>query len=299
LLKLASKITLITAVISISVNASAIDEVIYGSDDRVELSEAHEVYQQFAAATAAMVRNDRIKKVTWMPYYKIKGQSLEKKHRLCEGERFGEDLAVAACTGFLVGEDTLVTAGHCITVEEDCEGYSWVFDFKKKDSRIRKIMTNNSKDYVGEKNVYRCKKIIKTVYDPMVTKMDFAVIKLDRPVKDREPLQIRREGSIEDDAELFTIGHPMGVHTKVASNGTVRENDNDVYFVTNLDTFKGNSGGPVINAKTGLVEGIVVRGEADKEKLDKKSCFNIKRCEEDDCRGEDVTRISQVDVLYE
>jgi len=65
-----------------------------------------------------------------------------------------------------------------------------------------------------------------------------------------------------------------------------------------LDTFKGNSGGPVINAKTGLVEGIVVRGEKDKEKDNENKCFRLKRCKDDECRGEDITRISQVDVLF-
>jgi V8-like Glu-specific endopeptidase len=49
-------------------------------------------------------------------------------------------------------------------------------------------------------------------------------------------------------------------------------NRNSKYFVTNLDTFEGNSGSPVIDAQTGLVEGILYEGKEDFNYSDKYKC---------------------------
>ncbi|MEI8190645.1 MAG: hypothetical protein WCI75_13115 [candidate division NC10 bacterium] len=62
------------------------------------------------------------------------------------------------------------------------------------------------------------------------------------------------------------------------------------YFVANLDTYGGNSGSAVFSATTGLVEGILVRGENDY--VWKGGCRVSNRCPADGCRGEDVTKVS-------
>ena len=62
--------------------------------------------------------------------------------------------------------------------------------------------------------------------------------------------------------------------------------------MANLDTYGGNSGSAVFNAKTGLVEGILVRGEQDY--VQKGDCRVSNVCPADGCRGEDVTKILSV-----
>ncbi len=61
---------------------------------------------------------------------------------------------------------------------------------------------------------------------------------------------------------LVVIGRPSGLPTKVADGAQVRS-VNDVFLVANLDTYGGNSGSAVFNAVTGVVEGILVRGDTD------------------------------------
>ena len=48
------------------------------------------------------------------------------------------------------------------------------------------------------------------------------------------------------DTPLVVIGHPSGLPTKIADGAWVRNNESEYYFVTNLDTFGGNSGSAVL-----------------------------------------------------
>ena len=138
-------------------------------------------------------------------------------------------------------------------------------------------------------NVYSCKKILVSKYDPL-EREDYALVKLDRAVFRRRPLRFRKKGKIADGASVIAIGHPSGLPTKIAGNAKVRQNDHPIFFNANLDTFAGNSGSPVFNKKTGLVEGILVRGDTDY--VTENSCMVTNRCKNEECRGEDVTRMT-------
>ncbi|HBB66221.1 MAG TPA: hypothetical protein DCZ93_02755, partial [Elusimicrobia bacterium] len=121
--------------------------------------------------------------------------------------------------------------------------------------------------------VYTCSEIVKrqlvnvttaednmesTVYGP-----DYALIRLDRKVKGHKPLPVNRGGGVKKGTPLFVTGHPTGLPLKFAGNARVIKDVDgaSAYFGTNLDTFGGNSGSPVFNAETLLIEGIHVRGE--------------------------------------
>ena len=90
---------------------------------------------------------------------------------------------------------------------------------------------------------------------------------------------------------LTVIGYPSGLPLKVASGGRVRTVKSE-YYVTNLDTYGGNSGSAVFNSTSGEVEGILVRGENDF--VSQNGCVVSNRCTFEGCRGEDVTKISEV-----
>ncbi len=77
---------------------------------------------------------------------------------------------------------------------------------------------------------------------------------------------------------------------KIAGGAKIRS-VRDQYFIANLDTYGGNSGSAVFNSSTGEVEGILVRGEVDY--IFDNGCRRSKKCTNDGCRGEDVTRIKQ------
>jgi hypothetical protein len=104
-------------------------------------------------------------------------------------------------------------------------------------------------------------------------------------------LKVRETGSININDPVLVIGHPSGLPTKVAGNAYVRDNSNPYFFTANTDTYGGNSGSSVFNANTGLIEGVLVRG--DNDYITQGSCNVSYRCTDSGCMGEAVTRVSE------
>ena len=98
---------------------------------------------------------------------------------------------------------------------------------------------------------------------------------------------------------MLVIGHPSGLPTKIANRAYVRSNSHAAFFQANLDTYGGNSGSAVFDALTGVVEGILVRGERDYIYDYDRRCMISKKCPDDGCRGEDVSRITRVEKLMD
>lgn len=285
-----TKFALALGVLTFSTSALAVDKVVYGTDDRLDIFEvSNPMYLELAASTAAMIDRDKV--ISSNEGYTVGGTTLSQRG-ICSDAKFADQSTTADCSGFLVGEDLLVTAGHCIQNENDCASRRWVFNYAHFNSDI------TSQINVGADDVYNCESIVERQLD-QVSKNDFALIKLDRKVVGRKPLKFRTEGKIEAGDKILVIGHPTGLPTKVADNAWVRNNDNSVYFSSNLDTFGGNSGSAVFNATTGEVEGILVRGENDYVYDWFKNCRVPNVCTDDSCRGEDVTRITNVTKLMQ
>ncbi len=226
-------------------------KVIYGVDNRSEVYEKPE-WQRHASAVAAMVPNYMLKMRIRDEIF-LSQLAVGKALGLCKDVRFWEQQALADCSGFLVAPDVLVTAGHCITSQEDCDGYQWVFDYKLSLGEITPAT-------LRPENVYSCQSIINR--SGGFLKNDYAVIKLDR-ASDREPLKLLPVGeSVNKNDSLVMIGFPNGIPMKVTDGGKVLS-QRQRKFSTNLDAFGGNSGSPVISAETGLVVGILDSGEDD------------------------------------
>lgn len=267
----------------------ALDKAIYDEDNRKNFTElTDENEKMWASATAAMIPSHII--------FDDEGQMARIKAKMlsqfgvCEYERFAREIAAADCTGFLVANDTIVTAGHCIRQQSDCDGWRWVFDYKTSDTyQIGKTFR------VDRDKIYRCSYIVAT---KLSEETDFAIIKLDRPVLDRDFLKIRREGIVTKNDNLTLVGYPSGIPVKVAAQAKVlAPNLERNLFIANTDSFSGNSGSPVINSNTGLVEGILVAGEEDYEvrKKGPRGCMVPKVCTtQDHCKGEEVTKISEI-----
>jgi V8-like Glu-specific endopeptidase len=269
-------------------NSFSYDKVIYGIDNRKDIFESTQINNKaFANSTAAMISTSQLDDVG-NGTFNIQSGTLE-QDGVCSDARFAKQMTAANCSGFLVGENLLVTAGHCIESLESCDRYSWVFGY----SNITEEKTSFN---IPKKDIYTCTKIISRVLDRK-TLNDFALVQLDRNVIDRLPLKFRKSGKIPNKAEIMVIGHPSGLPTKIADGAIVRENKNKFYFQGSLDTFGGNSGSAVFDSKTGLVEGILVRGERDYESDPVQNCTRPKVCKEMECRGEDVTRITNIKEL--
>lgn len=276
---------------TIGVNAqdmSVIPKVIYGDDDRVDvIDSSNPLYVKLALSTAAQIEKSKLT---------IRGgdavlsfESLEEGMGVCPTEKFAAQNSIARCSGFLVGKDLLVTAGHCVRSQEECEAYSWVFDYREGEVDDGKLPASS---------VYNCKKILRQALDPM-SEADYALIQLDRKVKDRKPLRFRKSGSPNVGDKLVVIGHPSGLTTKIADGAEVVKNDADQYVIANLDTYGGNSGSAVFNAETGSIEGILVRGARDYIYDWQQGCYVSNVCDSvggAGCEGEEVSRISKVKI---
>lgn len=282
------KILLSALFLSLSLNSFAVDKVVYGVDDRKDVYESQNpLYKTLTESTAAMINTSQLT-VEANDMLQVRGYTLE-EDGVCSDARFAKQVVAANCSGFLVGDQYLVTAGHCITSIADCGTYSWVFGFSNT--------TEEKTDHVvSKKDVYKCTEIVSRSLD-RTTQNDFAFVKLDRKVVGRSPLKFRTEGKIADRAGIVVIGHPSGLPSKIADGANVRTNTNKIFFQATLDTFGGNSGSAVFDSKTGLVEGILVRGETDYVGDPVQNCTRPKVCKETECRGEDVTRITNIKEL--
>jgi V8-like Glu-specific endopeptidase len=249
---------------------------IYGTDDRKEVHEAEQLWRTAARSVVALVKQEKINA------NRLTGDSLGSKLNLCESERFRDQPSVAGCSGFLAAPDVIITSGHCIKTTADCADTRFVFDYA--------LLTpgHDPLSAAATQNVYQCARIISRQHGGQ-DKNDYAVIKLDRAVSGRQPLQLSNN-RIADMAQVVSIGTPSGLPLKVMVNGRVLKNQDPTFFEVNLDSFGGNSGGPVLNATTGLVEGIVVRGREDYNI--EGACTTAYVYPENADSGEDVTRAS-------
>lgn len=259
--------------------------VIYGNDDRVDLYDVTDP-EWFDVAQSTVSIFDQKKLVDEGTHFKISSTVFGTTYGLCQDEPFFSQPISAFCSGSLIGPDLIVTAGHCIRNEYNCEKARFVFGYSY-------TTQNTDPTVIDKSDVYSCKEIIHSETNA-VTGSDFALIRLDRKVLNHPVLPIQSDQLIADDQSLVVIGHPSGLPVKLAGNGKIRDNSQESFFVTNLDTYGGNSGSPVFNSSTKEIEGILVRGESDFIYDIDKQCRRSNKCDNDSCRGEDVVRISSI-----
>jgi V8-like Glu-specific endopeptidase len=234
---------------------------VFGEDDRKEVKDAYG-YKDYARATAVMVNSSMIKGEN------VYGSTLREgltnalgTSNFHEDVKFLDQPIMGNCTGFLIGPDILLTAGHCVKDMTKGKTITWIFDYTS-DLYVRKSTKYKDMNYVvvPKRNQYKVKEIIAAKYnknEPLGD--DYCILRLDREA-DRDPYRFR---ITQKDVPLFTnihmIGSPTGLPLKYTSNAFVMNIEPANYFTNNLDGFQGNSGGPVFNS-LGFIEGIHVRG---------------------------------------
>lgn len=253
-----------------------INNIVYGKkDDRILVSDLNprinQKYIEVGKSVLAMVTKDKVADLGFNKT-RIATKSVANEFNMCRDQRFSEQPSGASCSGFLVGPDTLVTAGHCIKNLKDCQTKMWVLDFKFNEQ----FKGNNVNLIVETSKTYNCKEVIARKSGLL---NDYAVIKLDRPVNGRKPLPIRREGKISKTDKVYTIGYPLGAPQTLTRGAQITGNLVPQYFELKIDTFMGNSGSPIINEDTGIVEGILVKGGADADFSLFGACYDVNTCD--------------------
>ncbi len=262
---------------------SPIPKAIYGDDNRIDLSSHSDATVVELGKSVAGIAKNHLLAAT-EDGYSFKQMRLG----LCEGQSFREQFTLPFCSAFLIAPNVLLTAGHCVDEENFCANNKIVFDFDISAADAGKL---------SQKQVFECESVLAYKNERLI---DYGIIILKESISDRPSLLLRRSGMITESEELFVIGHPSGLPMKYADDGYVSYNFIDTFFKTDLDTFAGNSGSPVFNKATGVVEGILTRGDEDYEIDRYKSCLRVNSCYQVGdygCSGESATRVTAINEL--
>ena len=271
---------ILSLVLSSQVYASV--NVIYGEDNRRDIfKETNPKLLEISNSVAGMVHRKDIN-----PLLNTSARRFFKEQPsmklMCEEEKFINQRVLPRCTGFLVDSNKILTSSLCITNSRDCQEFQWVFDFKMENDEVL------SNEFLRQRNVYSCSRIMELDYK---IGMDYVLVELDRSVFDRLPLELSTE-SINPKEELVSIGHPSGLPLKIIDDGFVKKMMDDIYYV-NLDSYKGNSGAPVIEKNSGKVIGMISSGKADFFFDPNSNCFRSNKCNHE---GEDCSVESKVEM---
>lgn len=219
--------------------------------------------------------------------------------KLCSTERFLNDPTAAFCSGTLIADDLVVTAGHCFDEDDACSKTSFVFGYYNDD--VDKLHG------IGSADVFACKEVIAQRYDriikgqddstPYQPNLDYAVVRIDRSAAPRfTPVKVRTKvAPLPDHQGLAVIGFGNGQPAKIDAGGKVMNPGRERldYFDASLDASWGNSGSGVFDLATLDLVGVHVRGQGDNFEA-KGDCAVVKVCPERGCEEGKVKSITYV-----
>ena len=228
-----------------------------------EINDLHNDVQATATAIAAVVR-----KVRHEEYKAGKHRNLDliiqdafPGKEYCGN--FGDQPCIVRGTAFLIRADLLLTAAHNLSDENGWipdEELVYVFDHHS-------VGPNQWMQH-SEANVYTGRKLSQGLFpdeDWILIHLD-PVVKIgnSRPVVGREPLRLGKHTEHpRKEMKLFSMGFSLGIPLKMSLVGKYVKQLDERLFAVNLDTFKGNSGSPILRVREREVVGILVAGYDD------------------------------------
>ncbi|MDD9945025.1 MAG: serine protease [Myxococcales bacterium] len=245
--------------------------VIHGADDRRDpCSVAEDAFVRVARqGTAALIPRGAL--VDAPGGVSVRAPSVAVTHDLCRDGPFAEQPAAATCTGVLVAEDLILTAGHCLPAPDECPQECIVFDYE---------MCDDQGAMIAPDGIFVCAEVVWNGEEQEVP-LDLALLRLDRSVPDRyAPVRLaQRPARVFQ--PVIVAGHPEGLPLKLDAGGqvvVVPEAPTGPIHLTS-DTFVGSSGSGVFDLN-GRLLAILSQGQRDYEPAEGLGCSRPVRIRE-------------------
>ncbi len=239
-------------------------DTVYGTDRRVDVyAETDTAYQAIAEQSAVVLVSAGIVDATDPAHVRLQASTLGTDQVLCTGENFASDPDPGFCSGTLIDDDLVLTAGHCLAgngVTPSCQGTQVVFGFYRTDPTTLHTITAD--------DVYTCTQIVAWADGhPNGGYHDYTVFRLDRPVTaGHTPAAVYKgHAPLPAGAGIAVVGFPDGIPCKLDTGANVLQSefDNGDDLVANTDTFSGNSGSGIYLNTTHELYGILLEGNSD------------------------------------
>ena len=258
-------------------------EVVYGTDDRKDWYEHPDLALRdlTSQSIAAMMDPGTVQRNS-DGTYSLNADTIGRSYGLCRPERFYDQLSAASCSGTLIDDDLLLTAGHCVTNASDCASTVWVFNYYMESATA--LATIEATD------VYECAELLAQQEPSRNSDLDYAILRLDRSAAPRHA-----PAAIETQRVALRVGDPVtiigfgsGLPAKIDNGGNVLDASAGTLeaFRATTDSFGGNSGSGVFDINRKVV-GILVNGDTDYNY--RGGCATVNVLSETGVSGEGIT----------
>lgn len=256
---------------------------IYNQDNRSDVQQSRPDVQHVAPTVALLTRKHRINTPASLF---LDGPPVGPVFGLCQDEPFYEEKTLGDCSGFLIAENLLLTAGHCVQSELDCAQRAIIFNHHS-------VEPTNLKP----SDVYECHSVIARLSQD---DGDLALIRLNRNAAHVQADQMLslEEPSVDMPEGMRILSHPFGLSLKESRLETSPVNKG-LFFYANADVSGGSSGGPVFEPKSKRLLGVLLGGENDLVWDAKNNCSRNKVCMDGQCAGEKFASLTAVKNLLE
>jgi V8-like Glu-specific endopeptidase len=229
---------------------------------------------------------------------------------LCPTERFWNQINPAFCSGVAVSPTLILSAGHCPSLDENVWQPSTrnlvvVFGFgliavRKPDGSL--VAEPRIKGYTSDE-VFGYDSPLQIVNGQITGNKDWSCIRLpggglmDALNRTSKVNLLDMPRLVAQQDSVFVVGYPSGLPVKWTGSGVIGRVEPDQY-VTNLDTFGGNSGSPVYSyIRENTVFGLLYQGQPDfvtVGQCQKSATVPDAQGKADDLYGEDALDVHEV-----